>query len=147
MRPDVADLDLVNDKWDVYGNVPSVVAEHGHWWLREVSRAPACNTEGEPDDLSKSPNARLRSQDACRDGPCVRGHLEHAKSGSPVPRSELRIVIDRKLVNLVENGVTDPIRLRQLTVESLLKGTDEAGFSASRKSSLKGSHRRKQCSD
>ena len=34
--------------------------------------------------------------------------------------SELRIVIGRKLLNLVADGVTDPIRLRQKTIESLL---------------------------
>ena len=36
--------------------------------------------------------------------------------------SDLRIAIGRKLLNLVADGVTDPIRLRQLTVESLLQG-------------------------
>jgi hypothetical protein len=34
--------------------------------------------------------------------------------------SDLRIAVGRKLLNLVADGVTDPIRLRQLTVESLL---------------------------
>ena len=33
--------------------------------------------------------------------------------------SELRLAIGHKLLNLVADGVTDPIRLRQLTVESL----------------------------
>jgi hypothetical protein len=33
--------------------------------------------------------------------------------------SELRMVVGKKLLNLVADGVTDPIRLRQLTVESL----------------------------
>jgi hypothetical protein len=33
---------------------------------------------------------------------------------------ELRLVIGHKLLNLVADGVTDPIRLRWLTVESLL---------------------------
>jgi hypothetical protein len=32
---------------------------------------------------------------------------------------ELRLVIGAKLLNLVAEGVIDPIRLRQLTVESL----------------------------
>jgi hypothetical protein len=32
---------------------------------------------------------------------------------------ELRIAVGRKLLNLVADGVTDPIRLRQLTVKSL----------------------------
>ena len=32
---------------------------------------------------------------------------------------ELRLVIGAKLLNLVGDGVIDPIRLRQLTVESL----------------------------
>ena len=34
--------------------------------------------------------------------------------------SELRIAIGKKLLNLVADGVTDPLRLRNLTVESLL---------------------------
>ena len=33
--------------------------------------------------------------------------------------SELRIEVGHKLLNLVADGVTDPIRLRQLTVRSL----------------------------
>jgi hypothetical protein len=33
--------------------------------------------------------------------------------------SELRIAVGQKLLNLVADGVTDPIELRQLTVESL----------------------------
>jgi hypothetical protein len=36
--------------------------------------------------------------------------------------SELRVTIGQKLLNLVADGVTDPGRLRQLTVESLLPG-------------------------
>ena len=32
---------------------------------------------------------------------------------------ELRLVIGKRLLNLVADGVIDPIRLRQLTVESL----------------------------
>ena len=39
---------------------------------------------------------------------------DYAKDG------ELRIAVGRKLLNLVADGVTDPIRLRWLTVESLL---------------------------
>jgi hypothetical protein len=34
--------------------------------------------------------------------------------------SELRIAVGQKLLNLVAEGVTDPVRLRNLTVESLL---------------------------
>jgi hypothetical protein len=34
--------------------------------------------------------------------------------------SELRLAIGQKLLNLVADGVTDPGRLRQMTVESLL---------------------------
>ena len=34
--------------------------------------------------------------------------------------SELRISIGKKLLNLVADGVTDPLRLRNLTVQSLL---------------------------
>ena len=34
--------------------------------------------------------------------------------------SELRLAIGHKLLNLVADGVTDPVRLRKLTVESLL---------------------------
>ena len=33
---------------------------------------------------------------------------------------ELRIAIGKKLLNLVAEGVTDPLRLRNFTVESLL---------------------------
>ena len=38
---------------------------------------------------------------------------DYAKDG------ELRIAVGQKLLNLVADGVTDPVRLRQLTVESL----------------------------
>ena len=34
--------------------------------------------------------------------------------------SELRIAIGQKLMNLAADGVTDPVRLRKLTVDSLL---------------------------
>jgi hypothetical protein len=34
--------------------------------------------------------------------------------------SELRVAIGHKLMDLVADGVTDPVRLRKLTVESLL---------------------------
>jgi hypothetical protein len=34
--------------------------------------------------------------------------------------SELRLAIGHKLMDLVADGVTDPVRLRKLTVESLL---------------------------
>jgi hypothetical protein len=34
--------------------------------------------------------------------------------------SEFRLAIGQKLLNLVADGVTDPSRLRQITVESLL---------------------------
>jgi hypothetical protein len=34
--------------------------------------------------------------------------------------TELKIAIGKKLVNLVVEGVTEPLRLRNLTVESLL---------------------------
>jgi hypothetical protein len=34
--------------------------------------------------------------------------------------SELRLAIGQKLLNLVADGVTDPVRLRRLTVQSLL---------------------------
>ena len=34
--------------------------------------------------------------------------------------SELRIAIGKKLLDLVADGVTDPLRLRNLTAESLL---------------------------
>ena len=36
--------------------------------------------------------------------------------------SELRIAIGKKLLNLVADGVIDPLRLRNLTVKSLLQG-------------------------
>jgi hypothetical protein len=35
---------------------------------------------------------------------------------------ERRIAVEQKLLNLVADGVTDPGRLRRLTVESLLPG-------------------------
>jgi hypothetical protein len=41
---------------------------------------------------------------------------DYAKDG------ELRIAVGQKLLNLVADGVTDPGRLRQLIVESLLPG-------------------------
>jgi hypothetical protein len=41
---------------------------------------------------------------------------DYAKDG------ELRIAVGQKLLNLVADGVTDPRRLRQLTVESLHPG-------------------------
>ena len=41
---------------------------------------------------------------------------DYAKDG------ELRIAVGQTLLNLVADGVTDPGRLRQLTVESLLPG-------------------------
>ena len=44
---------------------------------------------------------------------------DYAKDG------ELRIAVGQKLLNLVADGVTDPRRLRQLTVESLTRGTGE----------------------
>ena len=34
--------------------------------------------------------------------------------------TELKIAIGKKLLNLVADGVTDPLRLRNLTVEDLL---------------------------
>ena len=34
--------------------------------------------------------------------------------------TELRVAIGKKLLNLVADGVADPLRLRNLTVESLL---------------------------
>ena len=34
--------------------------------------------------------------------------------------SELRLVIGQKLLDLAANGETDPVRLRKLTVDSLL---------------------------
>ena len=39
-----------------------------------------------------------------------------------VKDGELRIAVGQKLLNLVAHGVTDPRRLRQLTVESLHPG-------------------------
>ena len=40
--------------------------------------------------------------------------------------TELKIAIGKKLLNLVVGGVTDPLRLRNLTVESLLLVTSPA---------------------
>jgi hypothetical protein len=45
--------------------------------------------------------------------------------------TELKIATGKKLVNLVADGVTDPLRLRNLTVESLLlsrRATATAGI-------------------
>jgi hypothetical protein len=39
---------------------------------------------------------------------------------SYITDSELRIAIGQKLLNLVAQGVTDPVRLRNLAVKSLL---------------------------
>jgi hypothetical protein len=44
----------------------------------------------------------------------VRGPVRNSENDC-----ELRIAVGRKLLNLVAEGVTDPIRLRQLTVKSL----------------------------
>lgn len=44
----------------------------------------------------------------------VRGPVRNHESDC-----ELRIAVGRKLMNLVADGVTDPVRLRQLTVKSL----------------------------
>ena len=49
----------------------------------------------------------LRADDPFRD---------YAKDG------ELRLVVGQKLLNLVADGVMDPDRLRQLTIESILPG-------------------------
>jgi hypothetical protein len=46
-----------------------------------------------------------------RDDDPFRGHASD---------TELRKAIGKKLLNLVADGVTDPLRLRNLTVESLL---------------------------
>ena len=49
---------------------------------------------------------------------------DYAKDG------ELRIAVGQKLLNLVADGVTDPGRLRQLTVEGLLPGHWRAEISS-----------------
>ena len=46
---------------------------------------------------------------------------DYAKDG------ELRIAVGQRLLNSVADGVTDPARLRQATVESLLPGHWRAG--------------------
>ena len=50
--------------------------------------------------------------------------------------AELRIAIGKKLLNLVADGVTDPLRLRNLTVESLLNLTVEPAFATPLKRAL-----------
>jgi hypothetical protein len=45
--------------------------------------------------------------------------ITHGPAHGYANDSELRIAVGQKLLNLVADGVTDPIRLRQLTVESL----------------------------
>jgi hypothetical protein len=97
----------------------------GHWWLREVSRAPACkHREGV---MVSSRNPRLDVYD-----PKTLAVMDQAfaaiwydvRADDPfrdyANDSELRIAIGRKLLNLVADGVTDPNRLRHLTIESLL---------------------------
>ena len=42
------------------------------------------------------------------------------RADDPFRDTALRIAIGKKLLNLVADGVTDPLRLRNLTVESLL---------------------------
>ena len=46
--------------------------------------------------------------------------------------SELRIAIGKKLLNLVAEGFTDPLRLRNLTGRLLSPGAVSSGFSSSR---------------
>jgi hypothetical protein len=53
--------------------------------------------------------------------------------------TELKIATGKKLVNLVADGVTDPLRLRNLTVESLLlsrRATATAGIARYRSASI-----------
>ena len=47
-------------------------------------------------------------------------HMLRADDPDLANDTELRKVIGKKLVNLVADGVTDPLQLRNLTVESLL---------------------------
>ncbi len=81
-------------------------------------------TIGGVNDLTKFPTGFVRAKDACSDGPSVRRHWNALRADDPfrdyANDSELRIAIGKKLLNLAAHGVTDPVRLRKLTVESLL---------------------------
>jgi hypothetical protein len=77
-----------------------------------ASRAPRINlcapkTLAEMDQAFAAIWNVLKADDPFRD---------YAKDG------ELRIAVGQKLLNLVADGVTDPVRLRQFTVESILPG-------------------------
>ena len=75
-------------------------------------------------DLSKSPSRHIRSQDACSDGQAFAAVWRMLRADDPfrdyARDSELKITIGKKLLNLVAGGVTDPLRLRNLTVQSVL---------------------------
>ena len=65
---------------------------------------------------SQNPERTLRSQDACRDS---LERITHSMNMAAITSSELRSTASSSTFQ--EDGVTDSIRLRQLTVESLLK--------------------------
>jgi hypothetical protein len=85
----------------------------GHWWLREVGRAPARNTGRQRNALSKSPSRHIRSQDY---GPKTLAVMDEAfaatwnvlKADDPFRDSyddrELRIAIGHKLMTLWRMG-------------------------------------------
>lgn len=89
--------------------------------MAESLKTPACNKCGGSDGFSKpridfyGPKT-LEGMDQAFVAiwAIVRGPVRNHENDS-----ELRIAVGRKLLNLVADGVTDPIRLRQLTVESL----------------------------
>jgi hypothetical protein len=90
----------------------------GTRWLRaEDSRLQQCGGSRWPLETPKLTFTILR---------CLKGWTRRSPPffvRGPVRNSEndceLRIALGRKLLNLVAEGVTDPIRLRQLTVKSL----------------------------
>ena len=88
-------------------------------------KTPACNMEG-ADDLSKSPTDIYDPKTLAVMDQAFAAIWNVLKADAPfrdyAKDGELRIAVGQKLLNLVADGVTDPGRLRQLTVESLLPG-------------------------
>ena len=89
-----------------------------------VGRAPACNTGRESDDLSKSATDIYDPKTLAAMDQAFAAVWHMLRADGPfrdyANDTELKIGIGKKLLNLVVDGVTDPLRLRNLTVESLL---------------------------
>ena len=109
---------------------------HGHWWLREIRSRSRLQTQG--GSLVTSPNLRLDIYDPVR----RHWHMLRANDRFRYPTNiELRIAIGKKLLNLVADGVTDPLRLRNLTVESLTSDTSLRSAKSSRCASQQRAYR------